>query len=123
MYHRKRYAYRATDALLEISEHIFGKGIIKVVRDDKHSRGQAEWTRTADAFHWPDLRNRPIVGGHDQRLAVQDAVENPFGISLDLFDRDVHEVSLTNTASRGAHASPTRSVSCARRSCTSRLLG
>ena len=95
MYH-ERCAYRAKDASLEISEYIFGKWVVKIIRNDKCSRRQAERTRTTDALHRPDLCYRAIIRCHQHRLPVEDAVENAFRISLDLFYRDVHGVSLTN---------------------------
>ncbi|MEO8380803.1 MAG: hypothetical protein ABI779_14155, partial [Acidobacteriota bacterium] len=94
----ERCAYRATTALLEISEHVFRKRIVKVVWDDKRSGRQAEWPRTTDALDRSNLRHWPIVGGHHESFAVEDAVENALRISLHLFYRHAHWRQSNNVA-------------------------
>ena len=43
-------------------------------------------------FDRPNLRNRAVVIGENQCLAFEDPIKDAFGISLHLFDRNIHSL-------------------------------
>jgi hypothetical protein len=83
--------------LLEVSQHVFGQWIIKVIGYDERTCREAERSWSRHGLDRTYFRDRPIMLRDNKSLAPENAMEDSFGISLHLFDADVHDrPSLTN---------------------------
>jgi hypothetical protein len=84
--------------LLEISQHVFRKRIVKVIRNDEGAGGKTEWSGPMHVVDWADLGDRAIVLHENERFTFEDPMEHSLRISLYVFHADVrHRASLANS--------------------------
>jgi hypothetical protein len=76
--------------LLELSKDVLRKWVVKVVRYDEGAGRKTKRSRSSNGLDRADLRDRAIVFGDYKRFAPEYPLENSFGISLHLFNTDVH---------------------------------
>jgi hypothetical protein len=76
--------------LLKISKDFLREWIVEIIWNDKGARSETEWPRTTYALDGSNLRDRLIMLGDDQRLALKDAMKHCVRILFDFFNRDIH---------------------------------
>ena len=77
----------------KILEDILGERIVEILRNDECSGSQTKGSWALATGNRPNFRHRAIALDEDQRFAFEDSAQDSFGISLHLFDADVHGAS------------------------------